>query len=129
MKYLPLMIIAAVLLLFVIPFFGGGNRNNLPQQRAVETTQQHSQQLSQSDEVIEGSRGTFYVKDLEQEAYEKGFQDGFKGYQSWAAMNNFDSWWAFNIGTPANKKQKEYYKKYHDRLYESYSKGLHDGWE
>ena len=130
MKYLPLLCIGAILLLCLIPFCGGGNKNHQPQQSVVGTPQQTQQTYQpQYAETMEGSRGTFYVKDVEDEMYKKGFRLGFDGKQGYAVQNWFDDYYQDVIGKPENKKQKEDYKKYREQMRKAYHKGWEEGFD
>lgn len=132
MKYLPYLVIGLVVLLCLsLSFCGGSNKNFQPQQSVVETSQQQPQQTYQPQyaETMEGSRGTFYVKDVEDEMYKKGFRLGFDGKQGWAVQNWFDDYYQDVIGKPENKKQKDDYKKYRDQMYKAYHKGWEEGFE
>ena len=130
MKYLPLACIAAVLLLCLIPFCSGGNKNNRPQQSVVGTPQQTQQTYQpQYAETMEGSLGTFYVKDVEDEMYKKGFRLGFDGKQGYAVQEWFDYDYQSIIGKPENKKQKEDYKKYSEQMRKAYHKGWEEGFD
>ncbi len=63
------------------------------------------------------------------EATKKGFADGSRGISGWSAVDSFNGWLNPILGIPQNMEQREARKKHKDRIWESYNKGLHEGWE
>ena len=94
-----------------------------------ERIKKEEEERLRKGEIIIGSNGEFYLNELKEEAYKKGYEDGFNGYAGYAAVNSFEIWLRNKLGTPQSNEQKETLKRYRDVLFEEYSRGRKEGYQ
>ena len=93
-----------------------------------ERIKKEEEERLRKGEIVIGSNGEFYLNELKEEAYKKGYEDGYNGYSGWDAVNSFERWLTFKLGTPQSDEQKENLKKCKSVLNDEYSRGRKDGW-
>ena len=94
-----------------------------------ERLKKEEEERLKKGEIVIGSKGEFYLNELKEEAYKKGYEDGYKGYAGWNAVNSFEYWLIDKLGTPQSNEQKATLKKYRDVLFDEYSRGRKEGSE